>query len=635
MGARQCGLNRTLHYSLLDSAGGVFSIDPGSGVVALERPLDRELQDSYRLRVQASDRAGQQGGLATQVDLTVLVLDVNDNAPVFQRRDYAVTVPEDVAVGTEVLRVSASSADVGPNAEISYSIRSGNELGRFSIDTRLGGRSLELVSLWGVGRGRGTISVALDLDHEVCPDFYLAVEAWDGGTPPLSAAATVTVQLMDVNDNAPVFSHDVYNVLLAEDAPVGHTVARLQAEDPDSRANGRITYSILTGDRGNRFWMDPVSGALQVYQSLDRELASHPPGASLLSLEVSDPDGPRNGAPFRFRIASGNEENYFSLDQTGTLRSSRALGPRAPREFSLEVQASDSGHPSLTSSSWVDLRVMGHSQFKPSVSPLEVYVVMVTDSFPGGLVGRVHASDRDAADVLTYDHRGAAPGRVHIGRQDGSVVALPGLEPGRYQMNVTVSDGRFAAVSDVTVRVERLTEAVLRGAVVLRFRSVSPEDLLGRYLGPLRLALRSPGAPKLWPTGEDLPFHLLGVQRVERSDDVDLILALERPAEDGGGGGGGGGGGFFSSQEVSERLEEQEPEEARLRGQGGGALAGLEVLDRTCSGDLDCGDTVCEQTLVVEPRSSVTYTTERISVVVPTFTRMEACTCPGKHHSVT
>lgn len=66
------------------------------------------------------------------------MLDVNDNAPVFQRRDYGVTVPEDVAVGTEVLRVLATSVDIGLNAEITYRIRSGNELGKFTIDTQLG-----------------------------------------------------------------------------------------------------------------------------------------------------------------------------------------------------------------------------------------------------------------------------------------------------------------------------------------------------------------------------------------------------------------------------------------------------------------------------------------------------------------
>lgn len=76
--------------------------------------------------------------LLFQVDLNILVLDVNDNAPLFQRRDYAVTVPEDVAVGTEVLRVLATSVDIGLNAEITYRIRSGNELGKFAMDRTSG-----------------------------------------------------------------------------------------------------------------------------------------------------------------------------------------------------------------------------------------------------------------------------------------------------------------------------------------------------------------------------------------------------------------------------------------------------------------------------------------------------------------
>lgn len=61
------GLNRTVVYSLVDSVNGFFSIDPISGMVILEKPLDRESRDSYRVRVQATDQAGQQGALSSQV----------------------------------------------------------------------------------------------------------------------------------------------------------------------------------------------------------------------------------------------------------------------------------------------------------------------------------------------------------------------------------------------------------------------------------------------------------------------------------------------------------------------------------------------------------------------------------------
>ena len=73
----------------------------------------------------------------------------------------------------------------------------------------------------------GTISVADDLDFEVCKDYYLTIEAWDSGTPPLSSATMVTVELMDVNDNAPAFSEDIYNVLVSEDASIGQTITRV------------------------------------------------------------------------------------------------------------------------------------------------------------------------------------------------------------------------------------------------------------------------------------------------------------------------------------------------------------------------------------------------------------------------
>lgn len=73
----------------------------------------------------------------------------------------------------------------------------------------------------------GSIFVADDLDFEVCKDYYLTIEAWDGGNPPLSSATVVAIDLMDVNDNAPTFSEDIYNVLVSEDASVGQTVIRV------------------------------------------------------------------------------------------------------------------------------------------------------------------------------------------------------------------------------------------------------------------------------------------------------------------------------------------------------------------------------------------------------------------------
>ncbi|XP_077098803.1 protocadherin Fat 3 isoform X2 [Siphateles boraxobius] len=637
------GLNRKIVYTLVDSADGMFSTDPSSGVVILEKSLDREGQDLYSITIKATDRAGADGSLSTQVDLTIVVLDVNDNPPVFQKQDYAATVPEDVTVGTEVLRVFATSGDIGVNAEIYFRFLSGNELGKFSIDD-----------------STGIISVVDDLDYELCKDFFLNVEAFDGGSPPLRARTIVTIELLDVNDNSPSFSEDIYNVLISEDVAIGETVTRLFAEDLDSQINGRITYSILKGDRDNQFWIDPVTGLLKVNKALDRETVSSyslsvqafdsgspaksttvnvnieiadvndnppifspanasaviqlnkPAGTTILTLSVSDKDSSRNGAPFEFCIVSGNEGNAFSLDQNGELRTSRVFGPDATRECTLEIEVRDSGKPRLSSTSFVFVRVIGDSLFKPVAFPLEINIVMAADVFPGGIIGKIYATDRDENDVLSFSQRPQTKSLFKINRQDGKIVALNGLEPGRYSLNATVSDGRFSVTVAVSVQVEQATDEMVQNAVTLRFQDLTPEDFVGVYMEDLKKVLRSSlvGDGTGVIDGPD-PLHILGVQPLSRSGQLEVLLAMETPD-----------GGFVGPGELALKLEE-------AKGLLNGALQLVQILDQSCSGELECEERVCELTLSLDPIGMVTYTTSRVSFVSPRFSNKEMCTCLG------
>lgn len=73
----------------------------------------------------------------------------------------------------------------------------------------------------------GAILVAQSLDYETCRDYFLTVEARDGGMPPLSAITTVNINLTDVNDNAPMFSHDLYTSVVSEDATIGESVIQV------------------------------------------------------------------------------------------------------------------------------------------------------------------------------------------------------------------------------------------------------------------------------------------------------------------------------------------------------------------------------------------------------------------------
>lgn len=192
----------------------------------------------------------------------------------------------------------------------------------------------------------------------------------------------------------------------------------------------------------------------------------------------------------------------------------------------------------------------------------------------------------------------------------------------RYQMNATVSDGRFAVIADVSVQVEQVTDVLLRSALTLRFNSLSLEDLLGRYLNQIKLTLRGLAGWK-WSPGQQDPLHILTLRTVAGAPGVDLLLAMERPETQGAAGRSVGG--FYSQQELSAKLEE-----AATRGQIRGVLAGALVVSSACSGELECSDRmVCEQMLLMEAGSSVTYSTERVSLVSPRFTTTETCTCPG------
>lgn len=200
------GLNRKISYSLIDSADGQFSINELSGIIQLEKHLDRELQAVYTLTLKAVDQ-GLPRRLTATGTVIVSVLDINDNPPVFEYREYGATVSEDIVIGTEVLQVYAASRDIEANAEITYAIISGNEHGKFSIDSKT-----------------GAIFIIENLDYESSHEYYLTVEATDGGTPSLSDVATVNINVTDINDNSPVFSQDTYTTVVGEDAALEQSV---------------------------------------------------------------------------------------------------------------------------------------------------------------------------------------------------------------------------------------------------------------------------------------------------------------------------------------------------------------------------------------------------------------------------
>ncbi|XP_061774732.1 protocadherin Fat 3a isoform X2 [Nerophis ophidion] len=630
----EAGPGRTVVYSLADSAEDSFSIDKTTGIIILERILDREIQPSYQITVRASDQ-GLPMPLSSVVNVTITVLDINDNPPVFERRDWLVTIPEDVGMGTKILTVYAASKDIGTNAEINYSIRSGNEHGKFIIHPHT-----------------GAITVAEFLDYETCKDYFLTVEARDGGTPPLSAITTVNVNLTDVNDNSPMFSRELYTAVVSEEASIGESIVQLSAEDTDSQLNGEILYSIVSGDRDNQFFIDPLSGIISVNKHLDREtvpsyslairaldsgtppmssivtvnidisdINDNPPtflpanlttviqenkpiGTSIIQLSVIDLDSSRNGPPFDFRILSGNEGGEFVLEQDGTLVASQVFRRDLENKYVIHIQVTDSGRPRLSSSSMLTVRVIEESVHRPVALPLEVHIVTMEDEFPGGVIGKLHATDADPYDALTFGH--APP--VHrslfkISPRDGKIIALGGLDAGRYSLNASVSDGRFAVPVPVRVHVEQATPEMLGEAVTVRFESVTAQDFVASHLKTVLKVLQQATASQHRDT-----LHLLSLQPVGGTQQLDLLVAVQTA-----------GGGYYKAAFLTQKL-------SASRRQLEEVLKVSAILDKNCSG-LDCRGAQCEQSIILDSHNLATYSTPRISFVSPRFQRTSRCTC--------
>lgn len=271
---KDVGINRKIKYTFVDSFNNHFKIASDSGIITLAKPLDREIRAMYNLTVKATDQGTPQ--MHSLANVIVNVQDINDNPPEFANKYYFATVPEIDAVSTEVVRVLATSKDTGVNADVYYSIIGGNEHKKFAINNIT-----------------GSITIAEMLDYEKAKDYFLTIQAIDGGIPPLSNIATVNITVTDCNDNAPVFSQSSYGARIREDAHIGDKILQVSlqeahlsfchktscfekvvATDVDSNENGHVTYSIIKGDNNNQFAVEPETGYISVADYLDRETTS-------------------------------------------------------------------------------------------------------------------------------------------------------------------------------------------------------------------------------------------------------------------------------------------------------------------------------------------------------------------------
>ncbi|XP_051770925.1 protocadherin-15b isoform X1 [Ctenopharyngodon idella] len=224
----------------------VFEVSQTSGLLLLAKNLDREITDHYTLMVTASD--GKPDGTSTAT-VNIVVTDVNDNDPEFDPLlPLNLTVQEEEA-NAFVGQVKATDLDLGINGQVRYRLVSHTDLFRISTD--------------------GSIFTAVPLDREERAQYDLVVQASDGAKDPRRTTITLSIKVLDVDDNSPVFSQPAYHVTLPENSPVGMVILNISALDPDLDAN--ITYRIRSEEARELFSVNPLTGELMVLRSLDFE----------------------------------------------------------------------------------------------------------------------------------------------------------------------------------------------------------------------------------------------------------------------------------------------------------------------------------------------------------------------------
>ncbi|XP_048389796.2 protocadherin-23 isoform X7 [Stegostoma tigrinum] len=246
------GESRRISYAITSgNEDNTFKLDESSGVLTLVSHLDHEMQKSYTLTISGSDN-GLPVQSSTQI-LTVVVVDINDEAPKFQESVYDVGIPENLNVGTYVVKVEAFDGDSDLNSVLIYEILPGSGYDAFKINPKT-----------------GIVTTTQVLDREMQEYDVIKVLVRDSGTPCLSDTTTIMVTVLDENDHQPEFMPHLHELHILENMDPG-VIYALMALDRDAGNNGLVRYEIIGGNFTDAFRIDSISGTLATTRGLDRE----------------------------------------------------------------------------------------------------------------------------------------------------------------------------------------------------------------------------------------------------------------------------------------------------------------------------------------------------------------------------
>ncbi|XP_074147747.1 protocadherin gamma-A7 isoform X23 [Sminthopsis crassicaudata] len=488
------GMNSLQSYQLSPNNYFSLSVQTGDDGVkypglVLELSLDREEVPIYHLTLMALD--GGDPPLSGTARIRVVVLDLNDNAPVFTKSIYSVSVPENVPVGTVLLRVNATDRDEGINGEVTYSFQN---LKRPVSD------------IFHLDSHKGEILIKQSLDYEKAKLYELEIQAND--RPGLSGRAKVTVKVVDVNDNAPEITMTSFTSSVTENSPPGTIVALFNVHDRDSEENGYVicsipsnlpfklqrsinnyqrlvtegvldreqiseyNISVTASDQGTPPLFTVTHLFLRVIDINDNPpsfnqtsysayiLENNPRGSSIYSMTARDPDSEENSC-ITYSIEGDIQRDYVSINsETGVLYALQSFDYEQFQDLQLRVIAQDSGDPPFTTNVSLTLFILDQNDNTPEI----LYPTFPTDGStgvelaprsaePGYLVTKVVAVDKDSGQNawLSYNLlKVTEPGVFSVGLHTGEVRTIRTFidkDTRKHKLVVAVSDNGEPSLS--------------------------------------------------------------------------------------------------------------------------------------------------------------------------------------------
>ncbi|XP_026883861.2 protocadherin gamma-C5-like isoform X31 [Electrophorus electricus] len=402
------GSNSLQSYSLDSNKHFVLNVKTQDGIkipeLVLDKPLDREKQAIHKLTLTAVD--GGNPVRSGTSEITIIVLDINDNAPQFEKSFYEATVDENERISNDIMRVSAVDLDEGPNGEIEYF---------FAEKT-----SDAIREMFDINTKTGMISVKGPLDYEQTNLHKFDVLAKDKGNPQMEGHCGVKIKISDINDNDPDIVITSLSSPVPENSPKDTVIALISTADTDSEENGKVNLTLVSS---SPFKLNPsVSNhyALVTSGPLDREkypeheiklsaidsgspprstqkivtiriadVNDNPPvfsqnsyivytkentalGSILCSVSAQDPDLDQN-AKISYSILDSKHQDipvssyiYINSDN-GSIYTMHSFDYEQIKVFQIQVQAKDHGSPPLSSNATVHVFILDQNDNAPMV----------------------------------------------------------------------------------------------------------------------------------------------------------------------------------------------------------------------------------------------------------------------------